>query len=118
MDKLDIVNNKYKYDALVTSVYDGDTITVEINLGFKIKVRKKIRLYGIYTYELKGREMEKGLKAKKFTSDKVLNKIITLYTIKDRAGQFLGIIHYLDDDKYFNLNKELIINNHGKLFMI
>ena len=108
MDKLYIVNNKYKYDAFVISVYPGDTITVEIDLGFNIKITKKVRLYGINTYELRGEEREKRLKGLK-------GKKITLYTIKDKTekyGRFLCIIHYLDDDKYFNLN------NNGKLFMI
>jgi hypothetical protein len=41
MEKLDIVDDKYCYEAFVTNVYDGDTITVEIDLGFKIKVTKK-----------------------------------------------------------------------------
>ena len=41
MEKLDAVNSKYCYEALVTQVYDGDTITAEIDLGFKIKVTKK-----------------------------------------------------------------------------
>jgi len=121
MDKLDLIDDNYSYNAVVTNVYDGDTITVEIDLGFKIKVSKKIRLFGIDTYELRGDEREKGLKAKKFTSNKVLNKKVKLNTLKDKKGKYgryLAVVYYLEKDKYVNLNKELIKNNHGKLFMI
>ena len=49
------LNNFYLYKAFVTDVYDGDTITVDIDLGFWTTLHKqKIRLYGINTPELKG----------------------------------------------------------------
>jgi len=38
----------YTYEALVTGVYDGDTITVDMDLGFGVAFRKqKIRLANI-----------------------------------------------------------------------
>ena len=47
----------YEYRATVISVYDGDTITVDIDLGFGIVLRKqKLRLYGLNTPEVRGAE--------------------------------------------------------------
>ena len=41
----------YEYKAQVVSVYDGDTLTVDIDLGFEVWLRKqKIRLAGIDTH--------------------------------------------------------------------
>lgn len=45
----------YRYRAKVKSVYDGDTCTVDIDLGFHITLRDiKVRLYGVDTPELRG----------------------------------------------------------------
>ena len=55
--------NLYQYKAFVTKVYDGDTITVEIDLGFKTSVKgEKIRLSRINAPELRGSSRENGLK--------------------------------------------------------
>lgn len=38
----------YEYRAIVTDIYDGDTITVDIDLGFHAwQKNMKLRLYGI-----------------------------------------------------------------------
>lgn len=51
-----------EYDAHVESVYDGDTITTDIELGFGVKLDdQKIRLYGIDAPEVRGPEREEGL---------------------------------------------------------
>ena len=45
----------YIYNAFVTSVYDGDTITCNIDCGFGVILQKqKIRLYGLNTPEMRG----------------------------------------------------------------
>jgi len=54
----------YEYNAEVTSVYDGDTCTATIDLGFKLFTRKaKLRLVGIDTYELRSSDMAEKLLA-------------------------------------------------------
>ena len=37
----DQINPQYQYPALVVSVYDGDTITVNIDLGFGVELKKQ-----------------------------------------------------------------------------
>ena len=37
----------YYYKAKVVSVYDGDTITCVIDLGFSLSAKIKVRLLGI-----------------------------------------------------------------------
>ena len=45
----------YEYRAFVTKVYDGDTITVDIDLGFGVQLKKQsIRLSGINAPEVRG----------------------------------------------------------------
>ena len=122
MEKLLVKNEKYCYDAQVVSIYDGDTITVEVDLGFNVTTKKKIRFYGVNTYELRGEERDKGLLAKQFVVDRIKDKDIKLYTIRDKTGKYgryLGIIYYVNmDNEEINLNLELIKNNHGVLYLL
>ena len=86
----------YTYSALVTEVYDGDTITVDIDLGFGIKlIDQKIRLFGINSPELKGKTKSEGIKSRDKLTQLILNKQIKIETIKDKKekyGRLLGKI--------------------------
>ena len=51
----------FEYKAIVISVYDADTITVDIDLGFHIWARsEKIRLFGIDAPEVRGPSARRG----------------------------------------------------------
>ena len=45
----------YKYRANLVRIIDGDTIEADIDLGFRIKIRQKIRLFGINTADLRSK---------------------------------------------------------------
>jgi len=97
----------YTYKAKVINVYDGDTITVIVDLGFKIKQEIKVRLAFINTPELKGESREMGLISKEFLKNLILNKDIIIKTIQDKKGvygRYLAEI-YLDE---LNVNNELL----------
>jgi len=56
-----------EYQCELIKVLDGDTIDCWIDLGFNLKVKKRIRYMGIDTWESRTRDLEekaKGLKAK------------------------------------------------------
>ena len=107
------INPQYQYPALVVSVYDGDTITVNIDLGFGVELKKqKIRLYGINTPEVRGSSRDLGIISRDYVRKKILNKNIMLQSIKDKKGKYgrwLGIV--LMEEEKVNLNKELISKN-------
>lgn len=46
------MGSDYKYNATLTAIHDGDTVTVEVDLGFYITARKIVRLAGINAPEL------------------------------------------------------------------
>jgi micrococcal nuclease len=104
--------NLYNYRANVISVYDGDTITVDIDLGMGVWIRKqKIRLASINAPEVRGKEKEEGIKSREWLRDKILGKEIVLETIKDKKGKYgrwLGNIWLEEDYEYININ-ELIV---------
>jgi len=110
----------YHYKAIVLDVYDGDTIRVEIELGFGLKWRGddnkgvKIRLYGIDTPEVRGEERELGLISRDKLRELILNKNIILKTIKDKTekyGRYLGIIITEDN---LNINDWLLKEGYAK----
>tara|TARA_R110001583_G_scaffold191683_1_gene357318 strand:+ start:1073 stop:1399 length:327 start_codon:yes stop_codon:yes gene_type:complete len=91
----------HEYRAYVRKVYDGDTITVDIDLGFDIILHKqKIRLLRIDTPEVRGPEREAGLKSRDALRERICNKWIKLKTQQDKKGKYgrwLGEI-WLDDE--------------------
>ena len=59
--------NVREYQAELIKVVDGDTIDCYIDLGFNIKIKKRVRYMGIDTWESRTRDLaekEKGLAAK------------------------------------------------------
>jgi len=105
----------FYYKAIITEVYDGDTVTVDIDLGFNNwKKGEKLRLYGIDTPELRGSELIKGREARDFVRERVLGKEIIIHTYKDKKGKYgryLATIMYRrhpEDTDNINLNDELV----------
>lgn len=81
--------NLYHYRAVVTDVYDGDTCTVNIDLGLSTWVQgEKLRLYRINAPELRGVERPEGLISRDFLREQIDGKEILIQTIKDRKGKF------------------------------
>jgi micrococcal nuclease len=75
----------FEYKSYVVKVYDGDTITCDIDLGFGILLKKqKLRLYGINTPEVRGSSKEEGVKVRDIVRSRILNKWITIKTVKDK----------------------------------
>lgn len=58
------MKDNYVRPGEVIRVIDGDTVDIEVDLGFDIKTLVRFRLLGIDTPEIRGEEKEEGLKAK------------------------------------------------------
>jgi micrococcal nuclease len=109
----------YNYKAIVTSVYDGDTCTVDIDLGLSVWLRgEKLRLNRINAPELKGEERPKGLKSRDFLISKINGKEITIETIKDRKGKYGRYLAELwleeKKGKSININDLLVTEGFAK----
>jgi micrococcal nuclease len=108
----------YYYAAHVTSVYDGDTLTVDVDLGLGVwRHNQTIRLWKVNTPEMKGAEREQGTKVRDFVRAQVLDKPILLRTILDKRGEdqtgkfgrLLGEILVEDESgQVINLNQLLL----------
>ena len=111
----------YEYRCKIVKVIDGDTVDVDIDLGFGVWMKKeRIRLYGIDTPESRTRDLEEkkyGLISKEAVLSYLpLDSMQTLRTQKDKAGKFgriLGefVIYDSFKDRQTTLN-EWMIENH------
>lgn len=100
----------YEYKAIVTKVYDGDTITVDIELGFGVFLNKQsLRLAYIDTPEVRGEEKPEGIIARDRVRELILGKEITIKTYKDAKGKYgRWIAEVFYDNKIMSLNEQLI----------
>jgi micrococcal nuclease len=79
----------YEYRAFVRKVYDGDTVTVDIDLGFDVILKgQKIRLVRINAPEVRGKQRPEGLKSRDALRGKIGNKWIKIRTQKDKKGKY------------------------------
>lgn len=118
MEKIEI----FAYRAKVLSVYDGDTIRVKISLGFGLEmINESIRLFGINTPELRGETREAGLISRDYLRELILDKEITLITVKDskgKYGRYLGTV-YIDDPETgesIDVNNKLIEEGYAEVY--
>ena len=110
----------YEYKCKMVKVVDGDTIDVDIDLGFGVWMRnQRIRMHGIDTPESRTRDLEEkkyGLAAKEFLIKWTNSGGLTLKTHKDDRGKFgriLGEIWCFDT----NVNEKMIEEHHAVRYM-
>jgi micrococcal nuclease len=92
----------YNYNATCIRVVDGDTIDAEIDLGFDIKVTKRIRLGGINAPESRTRnkvEKKLGLAAKERLKEMLEGAANCFELESQEIGKFGRVIGKLLIDK-------------------
>jgi|TARA_R110000744_G_scaffold100320_9_gene193475 micrococcal nuclease len=106
----------YTYKAQVTRVVDGDTIDVDIDLGFGMVYKKqRVRMMGIDTPESRTRDLEEkfyGKESKYFLQDliqSVEDEITLISHEKGKFGRILGEIFIEGEEKSVN---QLMIDCH------
>jgi len=106
----------YNYKAKLMRVVDGDTIDAEIDLGFKIFIKERIRLMGIDTPESRTRNLaEKSWgKAASARLTELLAEadgdftLVTQMQKKGKFGRILGTIQVSTKDGIVDANQVLI----------
>jgi micrococcal nuclease len=105
----------HEYKTKIKRFVDGDTVDVDIDLGFGIVlVKQRIRLYGIDTPESRTRDKEEkfyGKLAGQFLKDQCKKgSCITLRTHLDKKGKFGRILGEIIVDGV-NIN-QLMVEQH------
>ena len=94
------------------SIYDADTIRVDIDLGFRTwKVNEQLRLARINAPEVRGEEKEKGIAARNALRELIDGKEIRIETEKTgKYGRYIAEIEF--EGK--NINDWLVESGHAK----
>lgn len=104
--------NPYIYEAKIIDVYDGDTVTAEIDLGFHVKIKEKLRLSEINAPEIRGEEREEGKKSKISLSELILGREVVIYTERDKKGKYgrylAEIFVKTENGSWIDVNKTLV----------
>ena len=115
MPELQLPN--YTYRATVVKIVDGDTIDVDLDVGFYTTMRKRLRFLGIDTWEVRGAEKEQGLVAKARLTEIIQSSDnIYVQTIMDAKGKYGRVLAYLwteTDGVLVNVNEQLLAEGHG-----
>ena len=109
----------YQYKAIITKVIDGDTVDVDIDLGFEVWLRnQRIRLYGIDTPESRTSD-----KVEKVFGNLAKSKILEFCPIgasiilqtktDDSRGKYGRILGELITEDGLNVNQYMIDNNYA-----
>ena len=117
----------YHYRVKLLKVVDGDTVDVDVDLGFNVWLRKqRIRLHGIDTPESRTRNKEEkrfGVRAKQHLSHMIATEIehgplvgadtkkqILLQSLgRGKFGRILGVL-FVDG---VNVNEKMIEDHHA-----
>lgn len=77
----------YSYEAKVNRVIDGDTVDLDIDLGFRARLHNvRCRLIGIDTPESRGKKKcEAGLQAKNLVTQELTGQTVLIRSYKDET---------------------------------
>lgn len=86
----------------ITRVIDGDTVDVDIDLGFGITLSHRVRLKGINAAETRTKDLEEkaeGIKARLWLEKELSRKgeWIIDTTKEDKYGRILGTLYLVGD---------------------
>lgn len=110
--------SEYHYTAEIVRVIDGDTLEVELSLGFHIKLRETVRVYGINCPETRSKDLIEtaaGFAAKDFALNLLTGtgRDVTLKTVKsnEKFGRYLATVTLCDGSDFGTL---MIQHGHAK----
>ena len=107
----------YTYSAQVTKIIDGDTIEIDLDLGFGVWYRnQRVRLNGIDTPESRTKDKDEKIRgelSKSKLKELVENKNVKITTAIDPDDKFGRILGNIETKDGINVNEWLITNNYA-----
>lgn len=108
----------FEYSATLLTIVDGDTLKLEVDLGFRVRVREVFRLARINCPELLTLE---GMQARAFVAETLAKatalKVNTSRT--EKYGRWLAELSFQTKEtgaRWHNLNTLLLEAKHAKPF--
>lgn len=104
----------YEYKCKLLRIVDGDTIDVDIDLGFSIHQKNRVRLFGIDTPEVRTRDVDEKAKgfAAKIRLTELLPEEFVIQTKYDNRGKYGRVLGTLIVNNQ-NINEQLVEEGHA-----
>jgi len=108
----------FEYSCTLLAIVDGDTLKLEVDLGFKVRVREVFRLARINAPELLSLE---GMQARAFVAE-ILSTTTALKVSTSRTekyGRWLAELYYqtkATGAEWHNLNTLMLTSGHARPF--
>ena len=109
----------YTYKAEVIRVIDGDTVVLNIDLGFKIHHITPCRLAGINAPELNSKDEKTraaAVQSRDYLESLLLGMEVTIISKKlDKYGR--PVVYFLaESNKYASVNDLMLISEHATIY--
>jgi len=106
-----------EYPAKLVRVIDGDTVVLDVDLGFHVTIRETFRLYGVNAPEMRGEDKGAGQAAKAFVEQwfaTKTNPVASTYKPRpqDKYGRWLVDV-WDSPEAYTALNDALVAAGHA-----
>lgn len=115
LTKQELTHHMFTYNAHVVDVYDGDSFTAIVDLGFYTQMKIKFRLMGVDTPELRGDTIEEGRQVRDIVRSMILGRTVIIKTEKDKKEKYGRMLAEVFIDSV-NLNWWLLENGHAKKY--
>lgn len=99
----------YEYHGKVVEVYDGDTMTVLLDLGFDVHFRARLRIEGIDAPELRGPERVEGLRVRDAVRERLTGKrVVVTSKGKGKYGRWIAAVLFVHEGEVVDLGGWLL----------
>jgi micrococcal nuclease len=100
----------FQYEAVIKRVVDGDTLLIDLDLGFHVRLQETVRLVGINTPETVGYDAG-GIRDPAqdfiFSHCPPGSVVVANITRKEKYGRWLAVVLYLPG----SVNRDEILRN-------
>ena len=100
----------YSYKCNLDRIVDGDTLDAWIQLGFKVSLHKRIRLYGINSPVSRTRDLKekaRGLASKEHLAKLMTQEFWLISHDQGKYGRCLGTI-FKDETSATSINQQMV----------
>jgi len=101
----------YEYKAKILNIIDNNCFLVEIDLGFNVFTKQKLRLYGAKVIDASDNAI--GVEARKWMDFLIGSTVIvtTHFTKRSKVGRTMGVVYTINPEtmgRGENINETLI----------
>ena len=108
----------YEYKGRLIRIIDGNTIEADIDLGFNVWTRQKIRLFGIASTNLQSKNKPKIDEEKLLLKSSIPKDFVvqTILNKRSKIGRTMGVLYsIMPDETRININEYLLENGAYKI---